>query len=349
MKNRKIVIVPVIAAVLVAAAVAYWWYGRQASDNAGELTLYGNVDTREVQLAFQVSGRVARMLVPAGARVEAGQPLAVLDDQRLRDAVALARARVEQASQHLAALEAGSRPQEIQRARAEVDGAAAAATSAAANYRRLKGLAKEQFVSPQALEDARSAARGADARLRAAKQALDLVVTGPRQEDIAAAKADVAAAQAQLSLNTRDLADATLRAPSVGIIRDRVLEAGDMASPQRPAYTLALNDPMWVRAYVPEPDLGRVQPGLKAVVTTDSFPGKRYNGWIGYISPTAEFTPQTVETPEVRTDLVYEVRVYVCNPQGELRLGMPATVTIPIGEQAGSIGDGSDKCGSAAR
>ena len=349
MSNRKLIIVPVLILVVLGGGAAYWWYGREAPRDTGKLTLYGNVDTREVQLAFQVSGRVSRMLVSAGAKVEPGQPLAELDDQRLRDGVALARAQVEQAAQRLAALEAGSRPQEIQRARAEVDGAAAAASSSAANYHRLQGLAKEQFVSPQTLEDARAAAHGAEARLRAAKQSLALAVSGPRAEDIAAAKAGVAAARAQLSISNRDLEDATLKAPSVGVVRDRVLEPGDMASPQRPAYTLALNDPMWVRAYVPEPDLGRIRPGLKAVVTTDSFPGKRYNGWIGYISPTAEFTPQTVETTEVRTDLVYEVRVYVCNPQGELRLGMPATVAIPIGERAAGIASGSDECGGASR
>ena len=103
-----------------------------------------------------------------------------------------------------------------------------------------------------------------------------------------------------------------------------------MASPQKPVFTIALDDPVWVRAYVPETDLGKVRSGMKAEVTTDSFPGKRYPAWIGFISPTAEFTPKTVETPEVRTKLVYEVRVFVPNPQGELRLGMPAEVVVPL-------------------
>ena len=103
-----------------------------------------------------------------------------------------------------------------------------------------------------------------------------------------------------------------------------------MASPQTPVLTLALTNPVWVRAYVPESDLGKVSLGMHAEVATDSFPGKRYRGWIGFISPTAEFTPKSVETPELRTRLVYRMRVYVCDPQDELRLGMPATVTIPL-------------------
>jgi len=343
MINRRLIAVPVLLALAVGAA-AYWWYGRPTHEASNRLTLYGNVDVREVQLAFQVSGRIERMLVPAGTRVAAGQPVAELDSARFEDAVALAKARAESAAQHLAALEAGSRPAEVRRARAQVAAASAAADSTAANYKRLKGLARQQFVSPQALEDARAAADRAKAQLDANKETLALTLAGPRREEIAAARADLRAAQAQLALNQRDLSDAELTAPSAGVIRDRILEPGDMASPDRPAYTLALNDPLWVRAYVPETSLGRIHGGMMATVTTDSFPGKQYRGWIGYISPTAEFTPQTVETPEVRTDLVYEVRVYVCNPAGELRLGMPATVTVPTGPDARSIDSAEPQC-----
>ena len=103
-----------------------------------------------------------------------------------------------------------------------------------------------------------------------------------------------------------------------------------MASPQRPVYTLALVDPVWVRVYVEEPDLGRIREGQRAEVHTDSFPDKHYAGWVGFISPTAEFTPKPVETRELRSQLVYQARIYVCNPAGELRLGMPATVNVNI-------------------
>ena len=116
-----------------------------------------------------------------------------------------------------------------------------------------------------------------------------------------------------------------------------------MASPQQPVYTLALTDPLWVRAYVPGPELGKLRPGMRAVVTTDSYPDARYRGWIGFISPTAEFTPKAVETTEVRTSLVYQVRVFVCNPQDQLRMGMPATITIPLDQPAGDA-TAADPC-----
>ena len=105
-----------------------------------------------------------------------------------------------------------------------------------------------------------------------------------------------------------------------------------MASPGVPAFTLALSNPLWVRAYVPETYLGRIRLGMKASITTDSYPGREFPGWIGYISPTAEFTPKNVETPELRTRLVYQVRVYTCNSQNELRLGMPATVSVALNQ-----------------
>ncbi len=141
------------------------------------------------------------------------------------------------------------------------------------------------------------------------------------------------ALKAAQALAQRELIDTKLYAPEHGVIQQRILQPGDMASPSVPAFTVALSNPIWVRAYVPETALGKVASGMRAVVKTDSFPGKAYPGWIGYISPTAEFTPKTVETPDLRTKLVYRVRVYVCNPAGELRLGMPVTVEIPLKQQ----------------
>ena len=143
----------------------------------------------------------------------------------------------------------------------------------------------------------------------------------------------MSAAQANMALRRQELKDARLYAPSEGIIRDRILEPGAMVTPQNPVLILALTNPLWARAYVSEPDLGKLRLGMKATITTDSYPGKLYDGWVGFISPTAEFTPKTVETTDLRTRLVYQVRVFVLQGQDELRLGMPATVTIDI-EQA---------------
>jgi len=172
----------------------------------------------------------------------------------------------------------------------------------------------------------------------------------PVSHHLAAAKASLLAYEADLALAQRELADAQLCAPTNGVIRNRILEPGDMASPIKPVLTLAITDPLWVRAYLSEADLGKVWPGMAATVSTDSFPHRRYEGWVGYISPTAEFTPKTVQTPDVRTSLVYQVRVYVHNPRNELRLGMPATVRIDLRQarrpHGGDAGDGN--AGAAA-
>ena len=113
------------------------------------------------------------------------------------------------------------------------------------------------------------------------------------------------------------------------MVNRRLLEPGDMASPSRAVFSLAVLSPKWVRAYVAETEMGRLRPGMKATVHTDSHPEQSVSGTIGFISSVAEFTPKSVETTELRTSLVYEVRIYVEDTQNILRLGMPATVRFP--------------------
>ena len=143
----------------------------------------------------------------------------------------------------------------------------------------------------------------------------------------------LAALEAQLALRERELADAELRSPVTGVIRNRILEPGEMSSPGTPAVTISVTDPKWVRAYVQEVDLGKVRPGTTAAVTVDAFPGREFDAWVGFVSPSAEFTPKNVETPELRTSLVYEVRVFFKDPHDLLRLGMPATVRVMPGRR----------------
>jgi HlyD family secretion protein len=93
---------------------------------------------------------------------------------------------------------------------------------------------------------------------------------------------------------------------------------------------LAIMDPKWVRAYVSETDLGRIHMGMKASISTDSFPGRSFPGWIGFIASVAEFTPKSVQTVELRSSLVYETRIFVDDPSDAMRLGMPATVYLEL-------------------
>jgi len=227
----------------------------------------------------------------------------------------------------------GSRPEEINQARANLAAARADADDARVKYQRLQVLAQSssgRALSRQDIDDAKSAADSAAARLAVNQQALRLELIGPRKEDIAQAEAQLKADRAQLALLQAQLGDAILLAPMNAVVRSRLAEPGDMASPQKPALSLAITDPKWVRAYVTEVELGQVRPGMKASVSVDAFAKRSFPGWVGFISPVAEFTPKTVETTDLRTSLVYEIRVFVTDPNDDLRLGMPATVHLPL-------------------
>jgi len=339
--RKKFIILPILALVVV-AIVVWRVVAREEASRGNELVLQGNVDIRQVELAFNGTERIAEMLAEEGNRVRKGQVLGRLETVRLSAAVARAEAQVAAQGQVVAALVVGTREEEKQKARADVATAEADAKNADLRYERLKALYEGNAVDRQAMDDASAAADAARARVKSLQEVLALAEAGPRKEDIAAAQAALKAFEAELALAKKNLADAELIAPSDGVVRTRILEVGDMASPQKPAYTLAPDDPVWVRAYIRETDLGRIRQGMQAWVKTDSFPDKRYEGWVGFISPTAQFTPKNVETQEIRTSLVYEVRVYARNPQGELLLGMPATVIVPLNQTHAAEGTATE-------
>ncbi len=328
MKMRLIALAALVAAAL---AAAYWYETRPSA--AHELALYGNVDLREVDLPFNDSERIAEVLVQEGDKIAKGQVLARLDTSQLEPQVAEAKAQVAAQQAVVERLQHGNRPEEIDEARATLASAKADATNARQQYDRLKTLStvsNGRASSQQDLDNARAALDVAEARATADEKALDLEVLGPRKEDVAQAAAQLGADAAHVALLQQELDDAALTAPSDAVVRSRLMEPGEMASPQKPVFTLAVIDPKWVRAYVAEADLGKIHPGETASITVDSFPDRRFDGWIGFISPVAEFTPKTVETEQLRTSLVYEVRVFVKDAADELRLGMPATVHLPL-------------------
>jgi HlyD family secretion protein len=336
--NKQVLRVVLLLIIVCCVAAGIWWYQRDRHGAVSDLVLHGNVDIRQVELAFNASGRIAEVLAREGDSVRKGQLLAALDTVRLERAVAEAEARAAAQRQVVARYEAGSRPEEISKARADAEAARVDAENAKVFYDRQESLVAQHFISRQQLDNARASLDAAQARLKSARESQRLVELGPRKEDTAAARATLQQNLATLAVAQRDLEEGRLYAPADGVIQNRVLEPGDMASPQKSVFTLALTDPLWVRAYVPEPALGRLRSGDRALVTTDSYPQTRYDAWIGFISPSAEFTPKSVETEEVRTSLVYQIRVFVCEPRGQLRLGMPATVTIPLDQPPAAPG-----------
>ncbi|MFQ2104030.1 secretion protein HlyD [Aeromonas rivipollensis] len=301
-----------------------WWQGRPADGSI----LYGNVDIRDVNLAFRVGGRVSEVLVDEGDVIKAGQPLARLDP------VPLAHQR-DSAHANLAAIEAtnalmhkGYRSEETDRARAELAAAEAAALEAEQQWRRQRALAATGAISRGQLDSARSQRDQTQAQVRSAREQLGQLETGYRPEEIAQSDAQLQGAKAALASAELALADAVLTTPSDGILLTRAIETGSMVQPGATAFNLSLTAPVWVRAYVEEPWLGHFPSGAKVTLITDSRPDKPYQGVVGFVSPTAEFTPKSVETPDLRTHLVYRLRIVVQDPDSALRQGMPVTVRL---------------------
>jgi len=321
----------VIAGLVVIGAALWWALARQ--QRAVELRLYGNLDLRQVELPFNGSERVAAVLVQEGDHVKQGQLLAQLETSRLLPQVAKAEADLAAQQQAVDRLHHGNRPEEIAQARANLDAAAADAQNARAQFARLKSLSESssgRAVSRQDMDSAKAALDTAEARLAVNQKALALELAGPRREDVAQGEALLRADQAQLAWLQQQLKDADLLAPLNAVVRSRMIEPGEISSPQKPAFTLAIIDPKWVRAYVAETELGSVHEGMQVSVSVDAFRGRSFPAWIGFISSVAEFTPKSVETTELRSSLVYEIRVFVQDPGDELRLGMPATVHLPL-------------------
>ncbi|HVX11790.1 MAG TPA: secretion protein HlyD [Pirellulales bacterium] len=331
--RRRRIWLRVVFLLLIAGAAAggveYYNIHKPPPDTS-RLVLEGNIDVRQVNLSFKVDGRIETLAADEGDSVTAGQVLATLDKRYFDDDLRLARARRDAQQATVDRLKHGSRPEEIAQAAARVTELKAAVDNAKRMYDREKELVDRGSVSRTEFDNTKASFDEAEARLKSAQETLRLAELGPRQEDIDEARAQLAAQEATVSQSQRRLADAELVAPGPGIILTRAQERGAIVSPGEPIFTLTLASPVWVRTYVNERDLGRIKPNMTAQVTTDSAPTKPYRGHIGFISPTAEFTPKTVETRELRTDLVYRLRVIVENDDGLLRQGMPVTVTIDL-------------------
>jgi len=330
---RQLLFVAVPLVVLSLAGAGWGLSSLHRGRDVQDLKLFGNVDLRQVDLAFNNSERIVEVNVQEGDLVRAGQVLARLDTGRLRPQADEAAAQVAAQRQVLERLRHGSRPEEIAEARANVESARADAARADQQYARMKRLfdsSSGRAASQQDLDNDRSTLDVAKAKVVLNEKALALAIAGPRSEDVRQAEAQLQADEARLQLLRQQLADSELIAPAAAAVRSRLMEPGEIASPQRPVFSLAIVNPKWVRAYVPEPDLGKIHPGMVARVSADSFPGQSFEGWVGFVSPVAEFTPRTVQTTELRTSLVYEVRVFVKDAQDRLRLGMPASVNLPL-------------------
>lgn len=330
----------IAAAIAVLIVAGLWWWSSRPANNAGPLVLQGNVEVRQVNLGFKVAGRIKSLDVDEGTPVVGGQRLASLDKIYFHDSLDQARAQRDQVAANLAKMEAGNRPEEIAQAEAQVAERDAALANAKIAFERAESLLKTSAGTRKAYDDAQAAYRQADATLNSARQALLLMKAGFRKEDIDVARAQLAASKVSVEMAERALADADLVAPNPGVVLSRVREAGAIVNAGETVLVLSLVTPVWIRTYVSELDLSRIRPDMKVQIKSDSPGSKVIDGRVGFISPTAEFTPKTVETRELRTSLVYRVRIVAEDPDGLLRQGQPLTVIAspvePSNRQAGT-------------
>jgi len=331
MKIKPLLLISIFLVLLVGGWGSWWYFHQPPSDEM--LTLYGNIDFRQASIAFNGNERIAEVLVEEGAIVKKGQLLARLDTNRLLPQLAQTEAAVDAQKAVVERLLNGTRKEEIAQEKANLESAKAEAANAAMQYKRRKVLGPEAAVSQQEIDQAKASTDMATAKVVVAQNALKLALVGPRREDIAQAKAQLRNNESQLALLQQLVADAELHAPFDAVIQSRLMEPGEMASPTKPVFSLATIGMKWVRAYISEPDLSQVRHGSRAQIRVDSMPHHALEGWVGFISPVAEFTPKTVQTEDLRTHLVYEIRIFVKDNENILRLGMPATVKIPADKE----------------
>lgn len=354
--KRIAIIVGLGTAILIFAAFARGWFGR---DDA-PLTASGTLEARNINVGSKVGGRVSRALVNEGDRVHAGQVLLTFEDDELAARLTQARGHLEKARAAYAEMLHGSRPEDIEQARAagghgeiagyrrdeieqarnELARARADERNAETNFRRYQQLAEEGVISRQMRDDAEArfqmakaataaadrAVGAAEGRLREAKAAQKRAEHGFRPEEIAAARADVTAAEGEVQQAEAQWVEREVKSPAEATVEAFDIRPGDLLPANAPVAKLLEADQMYCMVYVPEPQLGRVRLGQRAAIFSDAFPGETFDGVVEQIRQKAEFLPRNVETSDERQHQMIGVKVRVKNPQGKLRAGVHADV-----------------------
>jgi len=320
-KKRRLVLFLVAAAI---GGTLFYLLTREKEEKELFINISGNIEATEADVGFRVPGRIVNRYVEEGDWVERGKVLARLDDEDLRNRVALAQATLVSAQARLDKLLAGSRPEEIREAAAAVNQAKFDSENRQIQYERMKLLYEKRVIPKETYDNSETALKVAKAALERATQNYLLVKEGPRKEDIDDARAQVEQAKASLKLAETQLSYTVIYAPFSGVLLVKSAEVGEVVNPGTPVLTLADIEKVWLKAYVSETDLGKIKWGQEVMVTTDQRPKKEYKGRISFISSQAEFTPKSIQTEKERVTLVYRIKVDISNPNHELKPGMPA-------------------------
>jgi HlyD family secretion protein len=327
--KRRIAVLIVLAVTIAAGVYLYPRLTRKA-EPGNQIMLSGNIEAHESLISFKVQGRIVDLPVEEGQSVEQAALLARLDDADYLQKVRIDEATVHVRESNLALTLAGTREQEVKASQQTMLDAEADLQEKKLDYDRAQRLFSKDEVSAQDRDLADTAVKRAEATFQAARQRYNEAVEGSRKEDIAIARANLKASNANLGLSRVTLDYTTLRSPSAGVITVRQAEIGEVVVPGTPVVTLADLDHIWLRAYIAETDLGRIRWGQEATITTDTYPGKQYHGRVSFIASSAEFTPKSVQTYKERVTLVYRIKIDIDNPNHELKPGMPADAHIDL-------------------
>jgi HlyD family secretion protein len=297
------------------------------------ILLTGTVETTTVAVSFKVPGRLKERLLDEGQSVKAGQIVARLEDDELKDERKVRAADQQAAQAALADLQAGSRREEIAATDATLARLKAEADRASRDAVRAEALFSKEVIPRKELDAIRAARDASGAAVREGEERLKLAKVGPRPDAVRGAQARLEATKAAHSLADTRLSYAVLAAPLGGVVLAKHAEPGELLAAGSPVITVGRLDEVWVRAFVPETALGRIKLGQQVTVTSDTWKGRSYKGTVSFIASEAEFTPRNVQTEAERVKLVYRIKITIANPKQELKPGMPVDAVIEAGSR----------------
>jgi HlyD family secretion protein len=323
--SRAVLALFAVAALSVAAA----WAGRHLGGGvSAPVSVTGTIEATQVDVSVKITGRIVERLVKEGDKVARGQLLVRLDDSELAADVRRQEAALRSAQATLRDLQKGARPQEIEDARAAVSSAEATRSMTEREYQRTDQLFRQNLIAAQDVDRARQAFEVAKAQERSAREKLGLVLEGSRPDQIDAARWQVTQAESALAQAQSRLREAQVVSPIDGVVLRKNLEAGETANPGVPILTLVNPKDVWLRAYVPETEVGRLKVGDTATLRVDAFPNRVFTGRLIEIGSEAEYTPRNVQTKKERVNLVFRIKIQIDNPEGVLKPGLPADADV---------------------
>ena len=318
-----------------AGAAAFVGWELVRGKGGGEiLVANGTIEATEVEVSSKLPGRIAQLLVKEGDTVQANQIIARLDASEIEAEVAQHQAAWARAEAQLKELLAGSRVEEIEEARANLQQAEDNLKLAKDDWDRFDNLFKEGAISAQERDRAKNKVEVAVSQVKAARERYQMIRIGPRPEVIEAARHERDRTRAALGAAQVRLRDSTILAPLAGTVMTKRAEQGEIVNPGFPIVVLIDPDDLWLRVYIPESEIGLMKLGQLASIAVDSFPKRKFEGKVIEISPKAEFTPRTVQTKKERVNLVFGVKISLDNRERLLKPGMPADAEIIVGEGA---------------